>query len=61
MLLPYIAVEATGSDAVNAESDARFTGISQINGPILKLRLRISQVAKLVSFAAAMYRKLPTR
>ena len=34
-----------------------FRGISQLHGPILKLKPRIFQVAKLVSFAAAMYKK----
>ena len=35
----------------------RLRGIFQIHGPILKLKLRIPQVAKLASFAAAMYKK----
>ena len=56
-LLPYIAVGTTGSEAINAELKTWFRGVFQLHGPILKLKLRIFQVAKLVAFSAAMYKK----
>ena len=56
-LRPFVAVGATGSEAINAELKLWFRGIFQIHGPILRLKLRISQVAKLKAFVSAMYRK----
>ena len=47
----------TASEAINAELKLWLRGISQIRGPIMKLKLRISQIAKLSAFVSAMYKK----
>ena len=56
-IAPFIAVGTTGSEAINAELKLWFRGIFQMHGPILKLKLRIFQVAKLSAFVSAMYKK----
>ena len=54
---PFIAVGTTGSEAINAELKLWFRGIFQMHGPILRLKLRIFQIAKLSAFVSAMYKK----
>ena len=56
-IAPFIAVGTTGSEAINAELKLWFRGIFQIHGPILELKLRIFQIAKLSAFVSAMYNK----
>ena len=56
-LAPFIAVGTTGSEAINAEIKQWPRGIFQIHGPIMKLKLRIFQIAKLSAFVSAMYKK----
>ena len=56
-LRPFVDVGNTGSEAINAELKLWFRGVFQIHGPILRLKLRIFQVAKLKAFVSAMYRK----
>ena len=46
---PYIAVGSTGPEAISAELKEWFRGPSQLRGPMLKLKMRITQVAKIVA------------
>ena len=56
-LAPLIAVGTTGSEAINAEIKQWPRCIFQIHGPIMRLKLRIFQIAKLSAFVSAMYKK----
>ena len=54
-LLKYMTFGATGVEALNAELKRRFHGISHLRAPILRLKLRISQISNLLAFCKAKY------
>ena len=54
-LLKYMACGTTGVEALNAELKRRPHGISHLHAPILRLKLRIFQISKMISFCKAKY------
>ena len=54
-ILAYMAVGATGSEALGAELKHWFVGINHLHAPIVRLKLRVSHLSKLLAFCSAMY------
>ena len=54
-LSEFMAVGATGSEALNAEIKKRLGGIVLLRAPILKMKLRIFHLAKLNAFCSARF------
>ena len=54
-ILEFMAVGATGSEALNSELKHRSAGINQLHASTMRLKLRVSQLSKLLAFSSAMY------
>ena len=50
-----MAVDATGSEALNSELKHWFAGINQFRASTMRLKLRVPHLSKLLAFRSATY------
>ena len=60
-ILEYMAVGATGPEALSAELKHWFVGINRLRAPIMRPKLRVSHLSKLLAFSRICMTKLRCR